>query len=125
MVQRARPRSGFVHGSRRKMVWARDFNFTTNSAGLAVDLLAGMRNDLGISNQLPGMTITRIVGTHDIRVVSADDAFTRWVWGLTVQAQAQSPGAGANPLSDPERDWLFVRQEGVVQVQDEIGRAHV
>jgi len=98
------------------MVWARDFNLTTNSAGFVVDILAGFRSELGITQNLPGMTITRIVGTHDIRVVSADDAFTRWEWGLA--AFDVTPTVGANPLSEPDKDWMFVRQEGVVQIQD-------
>jgi len=107
-----------VSGPRRKMIWARDFNRTTNTSGLQVDLLIGMRAEMGILRMLPGMTITRIVGTHDIRVVSTDDNFTRWIWGLVVLPIEVAPGAGQNPLSSPGLDWMFVRQEAVVQVQD-------
>ena len=108
----------FRGGQRRKMVWARDFNITLNTAGLVVDLLQGFINQLGITKPLPGMTITRIVGTHTIRVVSADDAFTRWEWGLVVADQSHAPTVTDNPLTQPTQDWMFVRQEAVVQVVD-------
>jgi len=100
------------------MVWARDFGTFGNTAGLVVDLLAGIQNELGITRNLPGMTITRIVGTHDLRVVSVDDAMTRWEWGLVVAEEDNAPGVTNNPLSSPDFDWMFVRQEGVVQVAD-------
>ena len=100
------------------MVWARDFLFTTNTAGIVVDVLAGIQNELGISKNLPGITVTRIVGTHDIRVVSADDAFTRWIWGLVTAEDDLVPGVANNPVASPDMDWMFVRSEGVVQVQD-------
>ena len=97
------------------MVWARDFNRTVNSAGTVVDLLAGMVNRLGMSRTLPGMTITRVVGTHDVRIVSADDDFSRWEWGLLVAEVDNPPAVSDNPLSVPDMDWMFVRQEAVVQ----------
>ena len=117
MVARRAGPVRFTRGPRRKMVWARDFNLTTNTAGLVVNLLAGFQNELGISRNLPGITITRVVGTHDVRVVSADDAFTRWEWGLTTWEQQNTPGV-TSPLADPDIDWMFARQEAVVQVQD-------
>ncbi len=99
------------------MVWARDFNQTGNSAGFVVDLLAGIRNQLGVLGNL-GWTITRIVGTHDIRVVSTDDAFTRWEWGLVTSPIFRVPAVTHNPLTQPGDDWLFARQEAVVQVNE-------
>ena len=118
MVQRRGFRSQFVRGTKRKMVWARDFAQVGNTAGTVIDLLAGFQNELGIIRNLPGLTITRIVGTHDLRVVTADDAFTRWEWGLVVAEETNQPGVVNNPLTDPDMDWMFVRQEAVVQVQD-------
>ncbi len=118
MVQRGRVRAFAGSGRRRQMVWARDFNSTGNTSGIVVDILAGMRNEMGITRNISGMTITRIVGTHDIRVVSADDAFTRWVWGLVVDTIEVNPSVGQNPLGAPGMDWMFVRQEAVVQVVD-------
>ncbi len=115
MVQRRLP--GF-RSVRRKTIWARDFNRTANSSGLVVDLLAGIRNELGITRMLPGTTITRIVGTHDLRVVSADDDFTRWVWGLIVLPIDVPPTVNDYPVASPGVDWMFVRQEAVVQVVD-------
>jgi len=118
MVQRGGFRASFVRGSKRKMVWARDFGLFLNQAGTVVDVLAGWQNELGILRNLPGITITRVVGTHDIRVVSADDAFTRWEWGLVVAEEDNPVTAVNNPLSSPDLDWMFVRQEAVVQIQD-------
>jgi len=115
MVQRGRVRIFAQRGRRRSMVWARDFNQTGNTSGLVIHLLAGFQSELGVNRNLPGMTFIRVVGTHDVRVVSTDDAFTRWVWGLEVAEEAQFPLVTNNPLSDPDRDWMFVRQEAVVQ----------
>ena len=100
------------------MVWGRDFNVTTNSAGQVIDLLAGFRSQMGIARNLPGMTVTRVVGTHAVRVVSADDAFTRWIWGLGVWEVTNPPSTSQSALLDPDRDWMFVRSENVVQVVD-------
>jgi len=100
------------------MVWARDFNLTTNTAGFVIDVLKGFQNELGIIKNLPGITVTRVVGTLDCRVVSVDDAFTRLVWGIHVAEENNPATVGQNPLSSPEIDWMFVRQEAVVQVAD-------
>ena len=109
----------FVRGGpRRQMVWARIFQSFSNSAGAVTDLLQTWRAELGIIKMLPGTTITRIVGTYDLCVVTADDAFTRWVWGLVVAPIENPPGVGNSPDGSPGLDWMFVRNESVVQIQD-------
>ena len=100
------------------MVWARFFASFGNTAGLSQDILNPFIIELGLANMLPGTTITRVVGTHDLRVVSVDDLFTRWVWGLVVAPRDDAPAIGVDPSDQPGRDWMFVRQEAVVQVQD-------
>ena len=107
-----------VRGPRRKTVWARNFNLTTGTAGIVADILVDFRNEMGILRNLPGTTITRVVGTHTTRVTTTDDAFTRWVWGLYVGHIDVFPSVTDNPLGAPGLDWMFVRSENVVQVQD-------
>ena len=113
-----RRRIPIARGVRRKMVWARAFVAVNNTAGTVQDLLLSMRNELGLLKTLPGMTITRVVGTHDLRVVSVDDAFTRWIWGLVVAPIEAPPSITNHPQNAPGMDWMFVRQEVVVQVAD-------
>ena len=103
--------------ARRRTVWARNFDVRLNTAGAAIDLLAPYRAELGMIKGLGGYTITRIVGTHDLRVVSADDAFTRWVWGLRLAAIDDPPTNAQHPLASPGLDWMYVRQDAIVQTQ--------
>ena len=118
-MQRRVGRRGFASGQRRKMIWARTFITQLNTAGFVTDLLGNLKTAMGINENLPGMTITRIVGTHDLRVVSVDDAFTRWPWGLIVLPTGNAPTVGDAPIFEPYMDWMFVRMESVVQERQE------
>ena len=105
---------------RRQTVWVRTSVRQLNNAGFVQDILQPFRVDeLGLIKSLPGTTITRVIGNLSLRVVSVDDSFTRYIYGLIVGDIENPPTVVNNPSASPGMDWMWVHQEAVVQERQE------
>lgn len=97
-----RPRS-----ARRKLVWIHglDTDLTTTTDG-AIDILADFRTVMGITANLPGVTIARIRGA--VQYVYDPAVAATSLSGTFVGIVVNEIGlASPRPLTNPNADWMY------------------